>query len=198
MSYTFRVYSEQRCTMPIRRPEALLAARFIIALSLLVTFRAAADPPPTRMDFHDSAGAMALTATAYLRGDVESTWKVITDPSAGASLFDSIVSIKSSGKNIWNYALSSPIGEKEIRCSVAMNRSARSVTWKRISGSLVRFEGRFQVDDAPDYPGHVKVTYLSIIDPGVIGRLLMTKNRRREMAKTMFPRLQRLILRSDP
>jgi len=170
----------------------------LLAGSLLMALPALSAKPhrgqtPNINFFETDDGVAGLKATAVLEGTTEQAWQVLTDSEKGASLFDNVRAIAKGSGPVWIYRLSSPIGEKKVICTVSRDEDTRRIAWKRTAGDLDVFEGSFTVSAAVGKPGKILVTYISVIDPGLIGRLLFTQNRRATNVKKMFTRLQKLI-----
>lgn len=152
--------------------------------------------PGPRITFHEDENSVrGVKLRLFLKTDPERVWELVTNTKKAVSLFKNVSSISSSskGSRYSDYHLSSAIGEKVVTCLVSRNNERRHLSWRRVEGSLVALYGYFKVGRDPQYPGHVRFEYASYVDPGGIGRILMTDRRRRGAAQHMITKLRAMF-----
>ena len=152
--------------------------------------------PGPRITFHnDDDGVRGVKLRLYLKTQPDRAWELVTNSTKAAKLFKNVSSITASarGPRYSDYHLSSIIGEKIVTCLVTRDDAHRRLSWKRVDGSLVALYGYFKIDSDPHYPQHVRFEYGSYIDPGGIGRVLMTDRRRREAVQHMSSQLRAML-----
>ena len=128
----------------------------------------------------------------YLKSTPDRVWRLVTDSKRAPSLFKNVSSItpSSKGPRFQDYHLNSIIGEKVVTCLVKQNHSKRHLSWTRVEGSLSSLYGYFKIGQDDRYPEHVRFEYGSFVDPGGIGRALMTNRRRRAAVEFMITKLR--------
>lgn len=152
-----------------------------------------ATPPGPRITFHENAaGVKGAKLRLYLKSSPERVWEVVTNPQKAAKLFERVTAIKNSnrGAGFREYHLNSILGDKLVICRIIQDNERRRVTWKRVDGNLVDMEGYYRISDDAQYPGYVRLEYASYIDPGGIGRALMTNRGRRRDINYMITKLR--------
>jgi len=152
-------------------------------------------PPEPRITFHKSAeGVRGIKLRLYLKAAPERVWEAVTTPQKAAALFKSLASIRRSakGRGFRDYHLNSIIGEKVVTCRVQQDDKRMHVTWKRVEGHLVELYGYYKVSQEDSYPGHTRLDYGSYIDPGGIGRVMMTNRGRAKAVKFMIKQLRQM------
>lgn len=152
--------------------------------------------PGPRISFHEDENSVrGVKLRLYLKTDPERVWELVTNSKKAVSLFKNVSSISpsSKGPRYSDYHLSSAIGEKIVTCLVSRNDARRHLSWRRVEGSLTALYGYFKVDQDPNHPQHVRFEYASYVDPGGIGRILMTDRRRRGAAQHMLTKLRALV-----
>ena len=82
--------------------------------------------------------------------------------------------------------LSSPLGDKNIYCKVTIDNDGHYIHWKRVRGDLVHVEGFFKIRQKAHHPEYAYIDYGSYIDPGGIGRILMTNAKRERSINRMI------------
>ncbi len=80
-----------------------------------------------------------------------------------------------------------------VFCYVTVDEKNKRFRWRRLTGDLLAFEGQFHLKTSSSKSNGTVVEYRSFVDPGGIGRLLMTRSRRTDMVLDMVPRLKRLV-----
>lgn len=179
-------------------PRPILAATLTLWLGLAAALAAAeqsspATPPgPNIRHVRNADGVRGVLLRLYLKTSLERAWSVVRDPTQAHKVLEHVAGVKRQPDGLWEYRLSSPLGDKLIYCKVTINEPRRQIHWKRIRGDLEHIEGFFKMRQAPDYPGYVRVDYGSYIDPGGIGRLLMTNSKRERSVNKMIAKLRRL------
>jgi len=156
----------------------------------------AAGPPDLRVTFNDgSDGVRGAQAAFYIKASPDVVWDVVTSSRKSAQLFKAMKAIKSSsrGSNFREYHISSIIGDKLIICKITRNASKRFLAWKRVSGHLVEMRGLYEITEDAHYPGYSRIRYESYIDPGAIGRLLMTNKGRQRDIVYMVAKMRSLV-----
>jgi hypothetical protein len=184
-----------------RSPTTLPMAAYVLLVLLGVAparearAEQGAGPPEPRITFHRSReGVAGVKARLYLKTEPERVWEVVTDPEKAASLFKAVRTIKRSarGPGYWDYHLSSILGEKVVYCAIVRDDRRLHIRWKRFEGDLVDLYGYYKVGRDSAFPDHARVDYASYIDPGGIGRVLMTNGKRRVDVNFMIAQLRRL------
>jgi len=153
-------------------------------------------PPSPKITFHKNAqGVTGLILEVHLKTTIERAWSELNKPTSAPKLFGNVKKIKQAkaGSRQWTYVLDSPIGEKQVTCSVTKNQSSHTIHWKRQNGDLRIFEGHWKLTQSNTYPAYIVVQYLSYIDPGGIAGLLFTNRRRKANVQSMIPKLERLV-----
>lgn len=151
-------------------------------------------PPGPDISFDErNDGARGTVLKAYLKADIDLVWAVISSTKA-SKLFDTVESITpdSKQKGMWRYKLKYPMGSREIVCKVRRNKKSYAVSWKRVSGDFLAFEGSFKLAPVQRHPGYIKIHYRSYLNPGRVARLLVTERRRTQFAEDLWSRLQGL------
>ena len=121
-------------------------------------------------------GVQGVVLQAYVKGDIETVWDIVTDSKQVKGLFPNILSIdfikdeSSPGekvvKKLWTYKLSSPLGTKVLQVQTTDEKETRTVRWKRISGDLKAFEGKWVLTSPREYPGYTHILYESFVEGG--------------------------------
>lgn len=175
---------------------SLIAAFLFVVLALGVSSASAEEgaPPAPRISFvTNSQGVRGALLKMYLKTSVERAWDAVSDPNGAPQILDGVVAVKRQPDGLWEYRLESPLGDKYIYCKVTIKADRHYIHWKRIRGNLEHVEGYFKISQTAQYPDYAFVDYGSYIDPGGIGRILMTNNKREQSINRMIGRLRRLV-----
>ena len=168
----------------------------IFALSSEVLAEESGEIPGPQITFHeDSDGVRGIKLRMFLKTDPERLWNLVTDSKRAPTLFKNVASItpSSKGPRFQDYHISSIIGEKIVTCRVTQNDARRHLSWKRVEGSLESLYGYFKIGRDDRYPDHVRFDYGSFVDPGGIGRALMTNRRRRSAVQFMITKIRSIV-----
>ena len=183
--------------MPIR---VALLVGFVCTLFLLAppvhaqAVEASDEPPGPSIRFvKNPQGIRGVMLRLYLAGTPEQAWDVVRAPTRAPAILDSVSAVTPRADGLYEYRLSSPIGDKVMICSVTVDNKRREIHWRRLRGDLEVVEGYFKIGQDPRYPDYAQVRYGSYIDPGGIGRVLMTNRRRRQSVLRMVSNLRRLV-----
>ena len=155
----------------------------------------AVTPPPPRITFHtNSDGVRGVRLRLYLKTTPDRAWEVVTNRHKAAQLFRAITAITDSprGPDFREYHLTSIVGDKLVICRVERDDTRRRIRWQRVDGHLVELMGWYHISTEEQYPGYTRVDYGSYIDPGLIGRALMTNSGRRRDVNYMISQFRRL------
>lgn len=151
-------------------------------------------PPPPRITFHTNAeGVRGVKLRLYLRTTPDQVWEVVTNRQKAAQLFPAITSITNSSKgpSYREYHLTSIIGDKMVVCRIDRDDTRRRIHWQRVEGHLDELMGWYHISTEEQYPGYTRIDYGSFIDPGFIGRALMTNRGRRRDVNYMISQFRR-------
>ncbi|MFZ5786436.1 MAG: SRPBCC family protein [Acidobacteriota bacterium] len=153
----------------------------------------AARPPEPAIGFHESPeGVAGVKARLYVAAEPGRVWGVVTDPSKASKLFKNVAAIRPSTKEagLWDYHVTSVLGEQVVTCKISRDDGRHRLHWKRVGGCLADMYGYYELSEEPAYPGYTRVDYGSYIDPGGIGRVLMTNGKRRTAVLYMISQLR--------
>lgn len=183
-----------------RGSSSVLAFLVVVAWTGEITAEeSGASVPGPRITFHeDPQGVRGVKLKMYLKTDPDRVWALVTDSKRAPALFKNVAAIKASAKgpSYSDYHISSSIGDKVVTCLVKRDDGRRHLTWRRVEGSLETLYGYFKIGRDERYPNHVQLEYGSFIDPGGIGRVLMTNRRRQAAVEYMITKLRGLVERS--
>lgn len=155
----------------------------------------AATPPPPRITFHtNSEGVRGVKLRLFLKTTPDRAWEVVTNRHKVAQFFPRITAITNSsrGSNFREYHLSSIIGDKLVICRIEQDDTRRRIRWQRVDGDLEELMGWYHISSDKQYPGYTRIDYGSYIDPGFLGRALMTNRGRRRDVNFMIDQFRRL------
>jgi hypothetical protein len=172
----------------------LFLSLLVISLSGPAAATGEVTPPPTRISFHvNSEGVRGVKVRFFLRTTPARAWEVVTNPHKVVQLFRAVTAIKASprGPHFGEYHISSILGGKLVTCLIDRDNVNRRVRWKRVDGHLLEMMGWYHIGTDGRYPGYSWVDYGSYIDPGRLGRALMTNRGRRRDVKYMIKQLRR-------
>ncbi len=172
----------------------VIAATFHSAIAMAQEGGPEGGPPdPSIRYVKNEQGVRGVLLRLYLEGTPDQAWSVVRSPTKAPSILDNVAAVLPRPDGLFEYRLSSPIGDKVMICNVTVNDKRREIHWRRLRGDLEAVEGYFKIGQDSRYPEHALVRYGSYIDPGGVGRGLMTNRRRRQSVLRMVARLRRLV-----
>jgi|GEM_PF-5681117 len=178
-----------------------LSMILILAACLLFAFSASADEsnqktvvPKPAIAFEKKMGVEGIILDLYLAADIETIWNILLNTDNTPKLFENLVlNPVKNHPNRREYVLTHPFGQKITLCELEKNDAKHIIKWSKIRGDFKTFYGSWQLRNDKKYDGYVHLRYISFADPGGIGRMFMTKKRRKTKVLEMAERLTKLV-----
>lgn len=152
-------------------------------------------PLPRYQHLQNDNGVRGIRVSAFLKATEERVWDVLTDLSQGSRLFESLKAVTpiKGAPGLFNYRMSTSFGDKLMKVQVQRDDARRIIRWRRVSGAFEVFEGSLRVSSSPRHSGYVVLAYTNYVDPGGLGRLVLTKHRLQKNIATMVGTLRRVV-----
>ena len=146
-------------------------------------------------------GVQGVVLQAYVKADIGTVWDIVTDSKKVKGLFPNILSIdfikdeSSPNKNVvsklWTYKLSSPLGTKVLQVETMNDKETYTARWKRVSGDLKAFEGKWVLTSPAEYPGYTHILYESFVEGGFFVPQFMTNRLNKKDTESMIVELKK-------
>ncbi len=146
-------------------------------------------------------GMEGVVLQAYVKADIGTVWDIVTDSKKVKGLFPNILSIEfmkdesSPDKNVvsklWTYKLSSPLGTKVLQVETMNDKETYTARWKRISGDLKDFQGKWVLTSPPEYPGYTHILYESFVEGGFFVPQFLTNRLNKKDTDSMIVELKK-------
>jgi len=146
-------------------------------------------------------GVGGVVLQAYVKADIGAVWSIVTDMKKIQALFPHILAIEflknepspvdDVVKKLWTYKLSSMLGTKVLQVETTNNSQTHVARWKRVSGELSAFEGKWVLTAPPEYPGYTHILYESFIDGGFFAPQFLTNRLNMQDTQHMIEELRK-------